>query len=216
MTALQTTLAQMLPDGVTCAEVGEEAQTPPLEPLESVLVEGQPPERRREFALGRACARAALRDLGWAGGAIVRTADRGPAWPADFVGSITHTRGYVAAVAARRSACRWIGVDAERVGEVGAELWDLLFTPPERAWLATRPALARATMATVLFSAKESYFKAVHPSVGRWIDFKEITLEVRVGVWRAQPAAPESRLPVTRGRYGVAGDLVITCLHAPA
>ncbi len=50
------------------------------------------PKRIHEFAGGRACARAALSQIGYGGVAVLRGADRAPIWPAGATGSITHTR----------------------------------------------------------------------------------------------------------------------------
>ena len=60
--------------------------------------------------LGRACARAALANLGQ-GEAVIGIDEAGaPLWPAGVVGSITHTKGYAAALVAkaRFSGSAWM------------------------------------------------------------------------------------------------------------
>ena len=77
---------------------------------------GAAPKRQRDFALGRACAHAALAKLGH-GDAVIGRADKAHrSGPIGMVGSITHTKGYAAALVASAAAFPGIGVDAERVG----------------------------------------------------------------------------------------------------
>ena len=55
-----TLAARLVPSGVAVAEMRDTGQQIPLHPAEAILVEGAVDKRRRDFALGRACARAAL------------------------------------------------------------------------------------------------------------------------------------------------------------
>jgi 4'-phosphopantetheinyl transferase EntD len=75
------------------------------------------------------------------------------------VGSISHAWGYCAAVVARRATCAGLGLDVEEWGRVGAALWRQIATPPEIAWLRAQAEEA-ARWATILFSAKEAFYKA--------------------------------------------------------
>ena len=84
-------------------------------------------KRRRDFALGRACARAALSALGRGDAVIGRDDNGAPQWPAGVLGSITHTKGYAAALVAETHDAGGVGVDAERVGGVTQDLWPRLF-----------------------------------------------------------------------------------------
>jgi len=132
-----------------------------LLPAERDSLHGAVPARIAEFAAGRHCAHQALQAFGVAADVpLLRGPHREPLWPADLVGSITHTAGYCAAVVAPASACAGLGIDAEHCGQVGPELWPLLFDASERALLQALEPLARDQLATVLFAAKEAFFKS--------------------------------------------------------
>ncbi|HEX2760306.1 MAG TPA: hypothetical protein VHM27_07320, partial [Rhizomicrobium sp.] len=111
-------LTAILAPGLFGAEIEDRGQPVLLPPPENALVEKAAPKRRREFALGRACARAALEKLGHGGAVIGRGSNGAPLWPQGITGSITHTRDYAAAVVGEARHFSGIGVDAERVGGV--------------------------------------------------------------------------------------------------
>jgi 4'-phosphopantetheinyl transferase EntD len=151
-------IAQLLVPGLFGAELYDLAQPLPLHPEEEQYVAGAASKRRRDFALGRACAHAALAQLDRDTGPIARTEEGAPVWPAGLAGSITHTDGYAAALVARAADFAGLGVDAERVGGVTPDLWSRLFNIGERETLARQADPARA--ATLIFSAKEACHKA--------------------------------------------------------
>jgi 4'-phosphopantetheinyl transferase EntD len=136
--------------------------------------------RRREFAVGRSLAHEALRSIGASAGPIGVGAHRQPLWPADVVGSITHCDGYVAAAVAFRGDVRSLGVDAEPALPLPAEVVALVASPDELARLDGIGSAAER----VLFSAKESIYKAWFPLTGRWLGFEEGDL---IGRRRALP-----------------------------
>jgi 4'-phosphopantetheinyl transferase EntD len=156
---MRAELLALFPAGVAGAELTrlEEAE-PPL-PGEAAGLERAVPRRLREFAAGRHCAREALAELGLPRVALPRRADRQPEWPPGVVGSISHSSDYCAAVVARSATCAGIGFDAEEWGRVTPEIWSRIATPSELARLsATGDSGER--WATVLFSAKEAFYKA--------------------------------------------------------
>src|SRR5450631_1635810 len=100
---LSTDFQLLFPAGAIAAELGEPGRVELLLPEEAAGLGRAVPERQQEFAAGRLCARRALEELGFAGFALLAQADRQPLWPAQIVGSITHTNGLCAAVVGRRS-----------------------------------------------------------------------------------------------------------------
>ncbi|MCP3939011.1 MAG: 4'-phosphopantetheinyl transferase superfamily protein [Actinomycetia bacterium] len=143
------------------SEVGEIAQSAP--------------GRRAAFLAGRACARACLVALGLDNRPIPRAADRSPVWPDGVTGSITHTEGFVAAVAARTDRVV-AGIDAERVERTGRDVRSRILTraESERAERAGNPGLATMSV----FSAKEAFYKAQHQVTEAWVGFQDVTSEV--------------------------------------
>jgi 4'-phosphopantetheinyl transferase EntD len=196
-------VARLLAPGIFGAELEDTGQPLAPHPEEEVLVAKAAPKRRRDFVLGRACARAALAGLGH-GGAVIGMGEGGaPLWPAGIVGSITHTSGYAVALAAEARLFSGIGVDAERVGGVTEELWSRLFDAAERDRLTGLDGTGRAILATVIFSAKEACYKAW--TMKGALAFRDIHVAPDEGGFTATRSGE-----TLRGRYVVEGDLVLT------
>lgn len=135
-------------------------------------------KRKREFATGRALARAGLARIGAAEVEIPTAADRAPVWPDGIAGSISHcdTR---AVVAVSRRALGTVGVDVEHRSELKRELWKSVFTEREIHALETRWSdAARGRIALVHFSAKESLYKAQYPWTTTFMGFHELEVDV--------------------------------------
>lgn len=130
--------------------------------------------RRHEYLLARRCAGELLRRAGapvtWVGS----RADRAPDWPAGFAGSITHGAGLVAVAVGRSVGVGdGVGIDVEALlGEVDRlHVEASCLTPAERERLEPLPQAGQVALATLLFSAKEAFFKCLHPAVRCWFDF---------------------------------------------
>jgi 4'-phosphopantetheinyl transferase EntD len=192
---LRAELRALFPPGAAGAELACLDAADPLLPEEQAGLAASA-RRLREFRAGRHCAREALAALGEPPRALPRGPDRQPAWPAGIVGSISHTRGWCGAVVARRASCGGIGLDAEEWGRVGAKLWPRIATAAERAWLAARGAEAER-LATVLFSAKEAFFKAQFPASGCGVGFQDAACHL------LDPAAGAFEIELLRDLAGV-------------
>jgi len=220
---IEAALGELLPPGAAVAVwsgamwSGPEGVEPPLGPSERDAVANAAPKRRIEFARGRHCARQALGRAGWEGGLVEIPVgpERQPVWPAGFTGSITHCEGLVAAVVAPPAGgVGAIGLDAEPARPLPDDVRDLILTPEERA-------LPGAETATVVFSAKESVQKAVHPRSGVWLDFLDVvlTLDRERGTFRAVPAPGASmttpEVDALVGRYLLVEGFVISLAYLP-
>ena len=192
--------------------------TPPTPPAEEIASLGQPGEKRlREFAAGRACARHALAQIGRHPIAIPRRVDGRPQWPDNIVGSVSHCHGYAAAVVARRSRLRSLGLDIERVADVDAAFEADICTPSEREWIRGLPASRRLPALALLFSAKEALYKCQHPLTGRWIEFSEVSLRPHGERIAIETAPAELAGWQWSGRYLYSGGYVLTgfCARSP-
>jgi 4'-phosphopantetheinyl transferase EntD len=132
------------------------------------------PKRQAEFLMGRLAARHAIERLGVEALTPAIGTSREPLWQAGVAGSITHTGDIAAAVAVLSSAVKGIGIDMEKVVDAQAHpaLQEFVITPQEQVLLeARRGHLSINTLLTVAFSAKESLFKGLFCSVGRYFDF---------------------------------------------
>ena len=134
------------------------------------------PKRAREFAAGRLCARKALESFGITGFAVRAAPDRQPLWPDPVVGSITHTTGFCAAVIAERARFASLGIDTEMAEAVKTELWPSICVPAELGWIEALPPAERARAATLIFSAKEAFYKCQYPRTGEWLSFSDLRI----------------------------------------
>lgn len=135
-------------------------------------------KRRAEYFFGRLCARAALAPLGLERAQVGTGAMREPIWPAGVVGSITHTGTRAAAVALRSASYAGVGIDIENVADAQAlrAMHGNVVSPDEVAYLRNCPQDI-AILMTLVFSAKESFFKAVSSHVNRYFDFDALDLK---------------------------------------
>lgn len=154
---------------------------PSLLPAERALLQGRASARREaDFALGRHCARRALALLGVPEAEslpLLRGEGRAPRWPEGVVGSISHSAGMAAAAAAWSTDYAGIGLDLERIGRVKARLSRRILRPAERAALEALPPAGQAEALAVVFSGKESIYKALNPATGIYLGFQDAELE---------------------------------------
>ena len=197
-------IAHVAPKGASFAELHDIDQDIDLHPAEEALVAGSAPSRKREFAMGRACARQALADLGVGGAVLLRAPDGSAAWPARFCGAITHTKNYAAALAGPVALFHGLGVDAEQVGRVAPDLYPNLFSAAEMIELQKRDGRARDIAATLLFCAKEVAIKALRGMLEKRTPFT--ALQVRLGVAEFHVQAGSHSMT---GRFVVEGDLAV-------
>jgi 4'-phosphopantetheinyl transferase EntD len=137
---------------------------------------------------------------------------------------MTHCAGYRAAAVARTRDVVTIGLDAEPDQLLPDGVLDMVSLPGERAQLRD---LATATPGTcwdrLLFSAKETTYKAWFPLARRWLGFEDAaitinpadgTFEVRLLV--AALAVGGFPLAGFTGRWLACDGLILTATVAPA
>jgi 4'-phosphopantetheinyl transferase EntD len=215
-------LATILPPGAVGADALGDAPDSGLFPEEAALLTRAVEKRRREFAAGRRLARRALEGLGVPPVPILPGPNREPTWPAGVVGSITHCPGYAAAVVAPATALAALGIDAEVRAELPPDALDMVARAEERGWIEARAA-AGTCWDRLLFSAKESVFKAWFPLTGRWLEFDAVSVSWNpaAGTFRAALVGGPVRvgdrmISAFDGRYLVQGDHVLTLVALEA
>ena len=132
------------------------------------------PKRQAEFFYGRLAARAALRAHGSVERLVPIGDSREPIWPAGFVGSISHTVGLAGAVVGSEDVHVGLGIDIERTvcGESQLALRKIALDADELERLSgLEGLLSLDELVTLVFSAKESLYKAAYGTVGRFFDF---------------------------------------------
>ena len=179
-------------------------------------------KRRLEFAAVRRCARQALQELGYPPVPILPGEQREPQWPEGVVGSMTHCAGYCAAAVARAGDVSALGIDAEVHAPLPDGVLELISLESERDRIAQLAAKVPGEVHwdRVLFSAKESVYKAWFPLARRWLGFEQADIELRpdgtFGVrllLGADEPGPAGGLPSGfAGRWAVAEGLTATVI----
>jgi len=175
---ISSELRALFPPGVVVAETRTPGQRSGLLPDEAAdLGVNAVAKRVQEFAAGRLCARRALAEFGIVDFPIRVGAKRDPLWPEGYVGSITHTDGRCAAVVGERSGFLGLGLDVEQTGRVSSSLQSRICVASELEWLAGLSTAEAGAAATLVFAAKEAFYKAQFPIVGEWLYFEHAAIE---------------------------------------
>lgn len=147
-----------------------------LTPLEEVALGERASDRRRlDFLIGRGAARRAMGAAGHPVGEVLVGDSGAPLWPEGLVGSISHSDGQAIAVVAESATLLGVGVDLEHRRPVD-EIESLVAFGSELKWLSSQEGPAKADRLLELFAAKESLFKAVFPTFGRYFGFEAVRL----------------------------------------
>ncbi|MEW2347505.1 MULTISPECIES: 4'-phosphopantetheinyl transferase family protein [unclassified Streptomyces] len=208
-------IAAVLPEDISTAHHHGTDPHATLFPEEEPFVARAVAKRRAEYTTVRACARRALAALGRPPVPLLPGERGAPRWPAGIVGSMTHCPGYSAAAVAPAQRWRSLGIDAEENAPLPPGVLDMIALPADREALATLPP-GGPSWDRVLFSAKESVYKAWFPLARRFLDFSEAELVLSEdGTFAARVLVPG---PVRElgGRWAVGDGLVVTAVTVRA
>jgi enterobactin synthetase component D / holo-[acyl-carrier protein] synthase len=214
----------ILPAEVAAEEVFSDQPGVTLFPEEEAIIANAVDKRRREFTSVRACARAAMARLGLPPVPIVPGLRGAPQWPDGVVGSMTHCAGYRACAIAHDRDLVAIGLDAEPHDKLPDGVLEAVSSQEERTWLeALASSVPGVHWDRILFSAKESVYKAWFPLTQRWLGFEDasVTIDPKEGTFTARLLVDGPDLdgvPLTgfTGRWMVEGGLIITAIAVPA
>jgi 4'-phosphopantetheinyl transferase EntD len=216
-------IEEILPADVAAAESRDDPPAATLFSEEEAPVARAVHKRRREFTTARMCARRAMAELGLPPMPLPPGPKGEPQWPPGLVGSITHCAGYRAAAAAHTGDVRTIGIDAETHRALPGSVAKTISLPEERAWVRQ---LSRTDPGVwwnrLLFSAKESVYKAWFPLAGRWLGFEQAAITVDPdGTFSARllvagPRVDDRELDGFNGRWLVRDGLVLTAIALTA
>ncbi|MFJ7275025.1 4'-phosphopantetheinyl transferase [Kitasatospora sp. NPDC098663] len=212
-------IGDLLPDAVVTEVSYDDPPEARLEPAEEAAVVQAVAKRRREFTTVRHCARTALTRLGIPYRPLVPGLRGAPSWPDGVVGSLTHCEGFRAAAVALSGDLASVGIDAEpalplpddvldviALPEEGKRIVDLLAEHPDTPW------------DRILFSAKESVYKAWFPLTEQFLDFSEADLVLSPdGSFTARLLVPGPnvngrRIEGFEGRWAVGDGLLATAI----
>ncbi|MEU0740444.1 4'-phosphopantetheinyl transferase superfamily protein [Streptomyces sp. NPDC006134] len=223
-------IEELLPATVVAVEIhGHDDPGPAaLFPQEAEAVARAVDKRRREFTAVRVCARRAMDKLGVPPQPVLPGERGAPRWPEGLTGSMTHCEGYCAAALVRTADLASLGIDAEPDEPLPQGVLDAVSLPAEAERLRRLAADGPGVhWDRLLFSAKESVYKAWFPLTGRWLDFSEADIEIaadprdgRCGTFRAALLVPGPRvggrhLTHFEGRWAARQGLLATAVTVP-
>jgi 4'-phosphopantetheinyl transferase EntD len=191
-----------------------------LFPEEAALVSRAVSKRKRELAAGRVLARALLAELGFEPRPLLSREDRTPIWPEGVVGSITHCSSACVVAVARSHELSALGIDIEEDTPLGEHLVPMIATVRERRWLDGRSP-DRGVFGKLVFSAKESTYKAQYAITGRMLDFPQVELDVdpALGTFAAEVVEREARALLgdrrLSGRFARGEGYLLTAVALP-
>ena len=137
----------------------------------ATLSPGAVEKRRRDFRLGRIAARKASEAIGREPTPLLVGHNREPLWPEDLRGSITHSAGWAAAAVTTADRLANLGLDLEDSKAITPGIEGAVTDAVERRWTAGDP-----VKVALLFSAKESVFKAFHRFRREYFGFEAVRL----------------------------------------
>lgn len=210
-------IEHILPAQVACTVVYDDSGDAVLFPEEEQAVARVVDKRRREFTAVRSCARRALADLGLPSVPILPGEMGAPRWPDGVVGSLTHCVGYRAAAVARAEDMVTVGIDAEPDGPLPEGVLALVARAEELVALGElHHASPEVYWDRVLFSAKETIYKAWFPLTHRWLGFEDASLALNLdGAFTARILVSNTPYAELSGRWAVADGLIATAIAVP-
>jgi 4'-phosphopantetheinyl transferase EntD len=198
-------LDKLLPPNTVFAAEDSIDPTDRLDSTELAAIAKAVDKRRREFTLGRFCARAAMRRLGVPVAAVPVGERREPLWPEGIVGSISHSGSHAVAVVARSRDYVSLGVDVEIARSLEVGIRERIGTAEELRDIAGHPLcidLEPAASAALLFAAKEAIYKCCFPVAREFLSFEDVRwLPIGPDRFRAEPVGngkPASRIPLQK------------------
>lgn len=170
--------------------------------------------RKREFVAGRDCARAALNRAGFSQGPILADEDGVPVWPEGACAAISHSKGYCAAIAARSSRFRMLGLDLEKTNRLSPSAALRVVHPNEQSFVQND-----RKKGSLIFCAKEAFFKAQFPIWRTQGNFHDLELVVGAegeggmtvqNIGKRFPSELRLLAPHLRFRFSFFRDFVVT------
>ena len=131
--------------------------------------------RKEHYRSGRICAGEVLSKLGTRGQPVLRDPQtQEPLWPEGISGAITHSGNWAAAAAGKTSEVSGIGIDLEDLErQVDSRISRHVCIPEEQKWLQECGEDFLEQNLKIIFSAKESIFKAFFPYTRTYLHFHD-------------------------------------------
>lgn len=133
-------------------------------------------KRKIEFLIGRQLIQQAFLQLNYPRTPLLIGMNNEPLWPDQLTGSITHHKGNVWVIVTKKPLL--IGIDLEATGRLNQNLWHKVLTEQELEWIQQLSIPQQIAFATLIFSAKEAYFKMQFPKTKEKLTFLDGCIEM--------------------------------------
>ncbi|MBW1902619.1 MAG: 4'-phosphopantetheinyl transferase superfamily protein [Deltaproteobacteria bacterium] len=163
----------LLPPNIIVEESKIEDAQGLLFPDEEVLIARAVEKRRKEFTAGRTCLRNVLAKLGVSNGPILQNKMRSPQIPQGYTATITHSGELCAAAAVKKGEIEAIGIDVEEHSALEPNIEKMILVPNEQMMINDLPNRGSVHWEKVIFSAKESFYKAYFQITEQYLDYLE-------------------------------------------
>lgn len=178
------------------------------------------PNRQKEYLLGRYSVKMnflnnfshLLTDLDFSD-------HREPLWPDLYVGSISHSKSLVLSAIAKKSELMFLGVDIEVIGRVNSGVAEKILIEQD---IKQVDGLSTEELHTLIFSAKEAFYKAIFPTYKKYFGFesayvsfvsvKESYFEINLAV-DLNEYFNQQRFKRVRGKYIILDNQIITLIE---
>ena len=187
---LNVFLKQVLPQDVfshlIALEVSEEFRDELLKQgIALNVADGAVLKRQCEYLAGRFCANEGLNQLEHklaieiANKEVATGKNREPLWPQGVLGAISHSSRFAMAIVAQdKGAYLGVGIDIEEemTEDLACDVSGQIMSEKEKRLNNKFDGFDNKSFVTLIFSAKESIFKALYPSVGEYFGFEACEL----------------------------------------
>jgi len=140
-------------------------------------------KRKAEYVAGRYLAKLCLAELGIDSTVVTISQQRAPKWPEGVMGSISHSNTKaICVIQQQHNSWQGLGIDIEqRLTDTTAQSIKNTITNETEQALIQVYCSDFSEGLTVIFSAKESLFKALYPQVNAYFDFLDAEVTAMVG-----------------------------------
>jgi enterobactin synthetase component D len=180
------------------------------------------PNRKKEFLFGRLCASKAHElHFGTELLSLPISLNKAPQWPKDVIGSISHNQFWVGAAVSKSESLLGVGIDFEVMGRAKLELGRYIRNAKD---LQTHQDLKENELLTLIFSAKESLYKALYPTAKCFFGFEAaavLDIDTFSGTFKIaliseiSPSLGPSGRCQFQGRFKIIGTSCLTVLEIP-
>ena len=153
-------------------------------------------KRQYEFEAGRRSAESLLKQLGCPQQVWVNE-DRSPAWPDSYTGSISHSQSWTWTAVGQSTSIGSIGIDTESIVTDATREQIRHDIATDIEWKTAQDSgLNPNQIFTVVFSAKESFYKCWYPLTRTYFGFEDAIVE------SASPSSLRIRMANTNPNFG--------------